>query len=64
ASYWFSRGAKENDARCMYNLALFYEKGIYFSKDLVKAKFWLNKASELGFIKAREYLMKQPQLNN
>ena len=56
ASYWFLKAAQAGEKRAMYNLAIYYENGIYLTKDLDKAIYWYNKSYEMGFEKAKERL--------
>ena len=54
--YYYQQGAKYNDPRAMYNLALFYENGVYVPKNMDLVIYWLNQASKLGLDAAKDKL--------
>lgn len=56
AMHYFQRGAFLGDVKCMLNLSVFYEKGIYTAVDMESCEYWLNKASEKGSQKAKDRL--------
>ena len=48
AAYWFEQMAERKIPFAQFNLALLYAKGIGVEKDLNKAIYWMEKASENG----------------
>lgn len=56
AFLYSEKAAKFDEAEAEYNLGVFFEQGIYVSKDINKAKYWYQKSSEKGFSDAKHNL--------
>ncbi len=56
AETFFMDAALDGDVKAMYNLALIYVEGSLGEPDMVKAKDWLESASEIGFAYAQTML--------
>ena len=48
AIYWFKKLADENESTGMFNLGLYYARGLGVKQDLSKAVYWMKQASENG----------------
>ncbi|MBK1876777.1 tetratricopeptide repeat protein [Pelagicoccus mobilis] len=45
-AYWVERCAEMGDKRAMLDIARFYERGVYVSKNLDRSLYWINKYME------------------
>ena len=50
---WYGRAAEAGDVQAQYLLAVKYENGIGFDRDMAKAAVWYGKAAEQGHVEAQ-----------
>jgi TPR repeat protein len=53
---WYSQSAAQNDTTGLYNLALFYDSGVYVERNYDKAVALLRRAANLGDKHSKDYL--------
>ena len=50
--------AEKEYAPAEYTIGIWYSNGLYYEKDIKKAKYWLNRSAEHGNENAKEALVK------
>lgn len=55
---WYKKAAKQGNDYSMYQIGMFYERGLGVSKDLQQARYWYKQAEENGNVIAAEAIVR------
>lgn len=55
---WYKKAAKQGNDYSMYQIGLFYERGLGVRKDLQQARYWYKQAEENGNVIAAEAIVR------